>query len=53
MLGCSKPHIYRLISSGELTAVDISAAGSRKSKTRIRVDDLNAYLENAVVNVSV
>ncbi len=43
-LGCSEMHIYRLVSSGELRAVDISQKGARKSKTRIRSDDLDAYI---------
>jgi excisionase family DNA binding protein len=38
-------HIYRLVSTGELRAVDISRKGAGKSKTRIRSDDLDAYIE--------
>jgi hypothetical protein len=38
-------HIYRLVSSGELSAVDISRKGARKSKTRIRSDELDAYID--------
>jgi excisionase family DNA binding protein len=45
-LECSEMHIYRLVSSGELRAVDISRKGARKSKTRIRSDDLDAYIES-------
>jgi excisionase family DNA binding protein len=44
-LGCSEMHIYRLIAKGVLRAVDISMPGSGRSKTRIRPDDLGAYLE--------
>jgi excisionase family DNA binding protein len=44
-LGCSEMHIYRLVSTGELRAVDISLKGAGKSKTRIREDDLDAYIE--------
>jgi excisionase family DNA binding protein len=44
-LECSEMHIYRMVSSGELRAVDISQKGARKSKTRIRSDDLDAYIE--------
>ena len=44
-LGCSEMHIYRLVSTGELRAVDISLKGAGKSKTRIRADDLEAYIE--------
>ena len=44
-LECSEMHIYRLVSTGELRAVDISRRGAGKSKTRIRSDDLEAYIE--------
>jgi len=44
-LGCSEMHIYRLVSTGELRAVDISLKGAGKSKTRIREDDLDEYIE--------
>ena len=44
-LGCSEMHIYRLISAGELRAVDISTPGSRRTKTRIRGDDLAKFIE--------
>lgn len=43
--GCSDMHVYRLIAAGELRAVDISQPGSRKSKTRVRSDDLAAYID--------
>ena len=46
-LGCSKPHIYRLIAANALKAVDISAPGSTRSKSRIRVDDLAKYINSA------
>jgi excisionase family DNA binding protein len=45
-LGCSEMHIYRLVSTGELRAVDISLKGAGKSKTRIRANDLEAYIES-------
>jgi excisionase family DNA binding protein len=45
LLGCSEMHVYRLVSTGELRAVDISRKGAGKSKTRIRSDDLDAYIE--------
>lgn len=38
-------HIYRLIAAGELRAVDIATPGAGRSKTRVRGDDLNAYIE--------
>ena len=44
-LGCSEMHIYRLVAAGQLRAVDISSTGARRTKTRIRSDDLAAYSE--------
>ena len=44
-LGCSLPHVYRLIGAGALRAVDIAEPGSRRSKTRVRSDDLDAYID--------
>jgi excisionase family DNA binding protein len=43
-LGCSDMHVYRLIASGELPAVDIAQRGARRSKTRVRSDDIDAYI---------
>jgi len=44
-LGASDNHVYRLIASGELRAVDIAQPGSLRSKTRVRSDDLAAYID--------
>lgn len=44
-LGCSDVHVYRLIASGDLAAVDIAQRAARKSKTRVRSDDLDAYID--------
>jgi excisionase family DNA binding protein len=41
----SDDHIYRLIAAGVLHAVDIALPGARRSKTRIREDDLQAYID--------
>jgi excisionase family DNA binding protein len=48
-LECSRPHVYRLISTGELEAIDIATPGSRGSKTRIRESALVEYIERATV----
>lgn len=45
-LGCSKPHVYRLINTGALPAVDIAPPDSKRSKTRVRLDDLDSFLRN-------
>lgn len=44
-LRCSENHVYRLIARGTLRAVDIAQPGSWKPKTRVRSDDLDAYIE--------
>ena len=44
-LGCSEMHVYRLIARGLLRAVDISLPDSKRPKTRIREDDMAAYIE--------
>lgn len=44
-LGVKAPNtVYRLIAAGKLRAVDVAVDGG-KSKTRIRDDDLQAYIE--------
>ena len=45
-LGCSVMHIYRLVAAGDLRGVDISQPGSARSKTRVRSDDLAAYIDD-------
>ena len=44
-LDCSDMHIYRLIAAGELPAVDIAQPGARRSKTRVRSDDVDTYID--------
>jgi excisionase family DNA binding protein len=43
--GCSDMHVYRLIASGELRAVDIATKGAGRSKSRVRSDDLADYID--------
>jgi excisionase family DNA binding protein len=43
----SESHIYRLVADGVLRSVDIAQPGSKKPKTRIRSDDLDAYIETS------
>lgn len=43
-LDCSRGHIYHLLAAGKLRAVEIAATGKR-SKTRIRAEDLDAFIE--------
>jgi len=44
-LGCSKPHVYRLIAAGELKIIDIATPGANRTKNRIGSEDLVAYIE--------
>ncbi len=44
-MGCSDMHVYRLIAAGELTTLDIATPGAGRSKTRVRSDDLAAYID--------
>ena len=37
--------VYKLIAEGGLRAVDMATAGARRSKTRVRADDLEAFIE--------
>jgi excisionase family DNA binding protein len=46
-LGCSEMHIYRLISAGQLRAVNIASPSAKRSKSRIRADDLADYIERS------
>lgn len=43
-LSCSRNHVYGLIATGGLRAVDLRASGA-KAKTRIRESDLEAFIE--------
>lgn len=45
MGGVSEIHVYRQIAAGELRAVDIASPGAKRSKTRVRSDDLADYIE--------
>lgn len=44
VLDCSPTHVYRLIAAGRLRAVEIKVTG-RRPKTRVRADDLQAFIE--------
>lgn len=43
-LDCSRAHVYRLIATGRLRAVEIRAVGKRP-KTRVRAADLEAFID--------
>ena len=44
-LACSRGHVYNLIACGQLRAVEIKVDGSTRSKTRIRAEDLDTFIE--------
>lgn len=44
-LGVSPNHVYRLIAAGALRSVDMRQPKSRKAKTRVRADDLAAFID--------
>lgn len=44
-LGCSDDHVYTLINTGALSVVDIARPGARRSKSRIREDELARYID--------
>lgn len=50
ILGCSRTHIYGLIAAGHLRPVEIKARGKRP-KTRIRADDLDAFIDQRTRDV--
>lgn len=37
--------VYKMIACGDLRAVDMTVPGARSSKTRVREDDLDAFIE--------
>lgn len=45
VLGISENGAYRLIANGQLRAVDVSQPGARTSKTRVRSDDVEEFIE--------
>lgn len=47
-LRCSKAHVYRLISANLLQTVDIGVPGSKRAKTRIREQDITAYIQGCI-----
>lgn len=44
-LDCSRGHVYGLIASGQLRAVEIKTKGSTRSKTRVPAADVEAFIE--------
>ena len=44
-LGCSRTHLYALIAAGQLRPVEIKSATSTRSKTRVRDDDVEAFIQ--------
>jgi excisionase family DNA binding protein len=52
ILDCSDMHVYRQIGAGELHAIDIGTPGSGRTKSRIRSDELDDYINRRAAGVS-
>lgn len=44
-LDCSRGHVYNLIATGQLRAVEVKTSGSTRSKTRVLQEDLDAFID--------
>lgn len=44
-LACSRGHVYHLINNGQIRVVEIKAASSTRTKTRIRREDLQSFID--------
>lgn len=44
-LGCGVTTVYKLMASGVLRVTDIAPPGSLRPKSRIRTDDIDAFIE--------
>lgn len=44
-LRMTKNTVYKMIAGGELRAVDMATPGAKASRTRVRRDDLEAFIE--------
>lgn len=44
-LDCSRAHAYRLVAAGALRSVEIHEPTSKRPKTRVYAEDLQAYIE--------
>ena len=47
-LQCSKTHVYTLINTGHLPAVDVSRPGSLRSDARVLVNDFNTFVSRPI-----
>lgn len=45
VLDCSRGHVYNLIATGQLRAVEVKTSGSTRSKTRVLQEDLDAFID--------
>jgi excisionase family DNA binding protein len=44
-LGISPNTVYKMIACGDLRAVDMAVPGAKKPKTRVRHEDLEAFID--------
>lgn len=45
ILGCSRPHVYDLAAAGELGPLVEITAGTRRTKTRLTEDGVQAFID--------
>jgi excisionase family DNA binding protein len=50
ILDCTDGHVYNLIADGELSTVNIARSSSTRSLTKIRSDDIAAYIDAHTLN---
>lgn len=48
-LNCSRIHVYRLVASGDLKAINIAKANAKKTLIRIPASALNTFKNRAAV----
>jgi excisionase family DNA binding protein len=52
VLACSRAHVYRLIAGNQLRSVQIKLSASQRPKTRVRAEDLQAFIDAATRSAS-
>jgi excisionase family DNA binding protein len=45
-LGIAPNTLFKMIAAGELRVVDMASPGSKRPKSRVRADDLQAFIES-------
>lgn len=50
ILDCDRDHVYNLLADGELSAVDIARSRSTRPLTKVRSDEVYAYIDRRTTN---